>query len=134
MPKPRIRQNFRILKSKVNNYLNDKNVITINDIETEFVKQNLISVNFDDYILKKISLKNMIYSVIISSVCIYMALRLIFAAFIKNAYISKLIGDVFHVIGDQMTLNICFATFVLMGLKLRLIYISSKFFSLNFEI
>ncbi len=130
MPKSRIRQNFRILKSKVDNYLNDKNVISINDIETEFVKQNLISVNFDDYIKKKINLKNMIYSVIISSVCFFMALRLIFAAFIKDAYISRLIGDVLYAIGDQITFNISFAAFVLMGIKVRLIYISSKFFHL----
>jgi hypothetical protein len=134
MPKSRIRQNFRILKSKVDNYLNDKNVISINDIETEFVKQNLISVNFDDYIKKKINLKNMIYSVIISSVCFFMALRLIFAAFIKDTHILKLLADPFHLIGDQMTLNISFAIFVLIGIKLRLIYISSKFFLFNFEI
>ncbi len=134
MPKPRIRENFRLLKLKVNNYLNHKNVITINDIETEFLKQKLISVNFDDYMKKKISLINIIYSVIVSSVCILMALRLIFAAFIKDAYILKLMADPFYLIGDQMTLNICFATFVLMGIKVRLIYISSKFFPFNFEI
>jgi hypothetical protein len=120
MPKPKISKNFRLLKSKVNNYLNDKNVITINDIEKEFLKQNLISVNFDDYIKKKISLKNMIYSVVISSVCIFMALRLIFVVFIKDAYILKLMADPFHLIGDQITLNISFAIFVLMGIKVRL--------------
>jgi hypothetical protein len=134
MPKLRIRENFRFLESKVNNYLNNKNVITINDIEREFLKQNLISVNFDEYILKKINIKNMIYSVIISSVCIFWALRLILAAFIKDTNILKLIGDPFHLIGDQITLNISFAIFVLIGVKIRLIYISSKFFSFNFEI
>jgi hypothetical protein len=134
MLKPRIRENFRLWKSKVNNYLNNKNVIIINDIETEFLKQNLISVNFDDYILKKISLKNMIYSVIISSVCIFWALRLIFAAFIKDTYILKLMADPFYLIGDQITLNLSLAIFVLMAIKVRLIYISSKFFSFNFEI
>jgi hypothetical protein len=51
MSKPRIRENFRLLRSKINNYLNDKNVITINDMETEFLKQNLISVNFDEYMI-----------------------------------------------------------------------------------
>jgi hypothetical protein len=57
MPKPRIRQSFRLWNSKVNNYLNDKNVITINDMETELLKQNLISANFNEYTLKKINLK-----------------------------------------------------------------------------
>jgi hypothetical protein len=63
-----------------------------------------------------------------------MALKLIFAAFIKDAYISRLIGDVLYAIGDQITFNISFAAFVLMGIKVRLIYISSKFFLFNFEI
>jgi len=99
MLKPKIRDNFRLLKSKVNNYLNDKNVITINDIEKEFLKQNLISVNFDDYIKKKIKRKNMIYSVIISSVCIAWVLKLLSAAFIKDTHILKLMADPFHLSG-----------------------------------
>jgi hypothetical protein len=65
----------------------------------------------------------MIYSLIISSVCIFTALRLIFAAFIKDGYFLKLIGDPFHLIGDQMSFNISFAIFVLIGIKVRLIYI-----------
>jgi len=134
MPKPRIRENFRLLKSKVNNYLNDKNVITINDIETEFLKQNLISVNFDDYIKKKIKCKNMIYSVIINSVTLAWALKALSAAFIKDTRILKLMAEPFHLIGDQMTLNITFAIFILIAVKVRLIFNSSKFFSFNFEI
>jgi hypothetical protein len=134
MSKPRIRKNFRLFKSKVNNYLNDKNVIAINDMETQFLKQSLISVNFKEYILKKTKSKNMIYSVIISSACFFMALRLIFAAFTKDAYILKLLADPFHLVGDQMTFNISLTIFVLIGIKVRLIYISSEFFSLNFEI
>jgi hypothetical protein len=134
MPKPRIRENFRLWKSKINNYLNDKKVIIINDLETEFVKQNLISVNFDEYISKKKNRKNIIYSVILSTFCTFWTLKLIYAAFVKDAYILKLIGDPYHSIGDQMISNICFAIFVLIALKVRLIYISSKFFSFNDEI
>ncbi len=57
-------------------------------------------------------------------------LRLILAAFIKDNHILKLMADPFHLIGGQMTLNITFAIFVLIGIKVRLIYISSKFFHL----
>jgi hypothetical protein len=134
MPKLRIRENFRLLKSKVNNYLNEKNVITINDMETEFLKQNLISVNFDEYIKKEIKYINMIYSVIISSVCIYVALKLTFAAFIKDTYILKLMADPLYFTGDQLALNLSLTLFVLFAIKVRLIYISSKFFSFNFDI
>jgi hypothetical protein len=130
MPKPRIRENFRLWKSKVNNYLNNKNVITINDMETEFLKQNLISVNFDDYILKKMSSINMIYSVIISIVVFFLAIRFIFISSMKNSHISKLIGDPFYLTGDQMAFNIGFAIGNIIALKLRLIYISRKFFHL----
>ncbi len=130
MPKPRIRENFRLWKSKVNNYLSNKNVITINDMETELVKQNLISVNFDDYILKKMSLINMIYSVIISIFVFFYAIRFIFMSSIKDTHVLKLIGDPFYLTGDQMALNISFAIGNLIALKFRLIYISRKFFHL----
>jgi hypothetical protein len=51
--------------------------------------------------------------VITISVCIFDALRLIFRAFTKDAYILKLIGDPFYLIGDQMALKISLAIFVL---------------------
>jgi hypothetical protein len=128
MLKPRIRENSLLIKSKINNYLNSDKVITINDIETQFLKEKLISVGFDEYIVNKINNKNMIYSLIITCICGFMALRLLFAAFIKDPYILNLIADPFHLIGDQMTINICFAIFVLIGIKVRLIFILSKFF------
>ncbi len=128
MLKPRIRENSLLIKSKINNYLNSDKVITINDIETQFLKEKLISVGFDEYIVNKINNKNMIYSLIIACICGFMALRLLFAAFIKDPYILNLIADPFHLIGDQMTINICFAIFVLIGIKVRLIFILSKFF------
>ncbi len=120
MPKPRIRENFRLYKSKVNNYLNNKNVITINDMETELLKQNIISVNFDEYIKKKMSLKNMIYSVIISSLNILFALRFLFEGFIEDDYILKLFADPFRSTGDRMASNISFGIVVLIAIKVRL--------------
>jgi hypothetical protein len=128
MPKPRIREYFLLVKSKINIYLNSDKVITINDIEIQFLKENLISVGFDEYIDNKINNKNMTHSLI----CGFMGLRLLFAAFIKDPYILNLIADPFHLIGDQMTINLCFATFVLIGIKVRLIFILSKFFLLRF--
>ena len=127
MPKPKIRENLRLLKSKVNNYLNEKNVITINDMETEFLKQNLISVNFDDYIKKKIKRKNMIYSVVICVICIFTALRLLLGSFVTDPNIWILIGDPFYLVGDRVLINISLAIFVTIGIKLRIVYILRKF-------
>jgi hypothetical protein len=130
MPKPRIRENFRLWKSKVNNYLNNKNVITINDMETELLKQNLISVNFDDYILKKMSLINMIYSGITSIVILFWAIKVIAMSFIKDTHILKLTGNPFYLTEDHMALHISLAIFNIIASKFRLIYISGKFFHL----
>jgi hypothetical protein len=76
------------------------------------------------------SLINMIYSVIISIVVFFLAIRFIFISSMKNSHILKLIGDPFYLTGDQMAFNIGFAIGNLIALKLRLIYISRKFFHL----
>jgi hypothetical protein len=65
----------------------------------------------------------MIYSVIISCFCISWTLKLIFAAFIKDAYILKLIADPHNLTGDQITSNISFAIFVLIAIKVRIFYV-----------
>jgi hypothetical protein len=132
MPKPRIRENFLLMKSKINSYLNSDKVISINDLEIQFLKEKLISVGFDEYIDNKINNKNIIYSLIIVCICGLMALRLSFAAFIKDPYILDLIADPLHLIGDQKTLNLCNAIFVLIGIKVRLIFILGKFLLLRF--
>jgi hypothetical protein len=54
IPKPRICENFLLLKSKVNKYLNSGKVVAINDVEKQFLKQSLISANFNEYINNKI--------------------------------------------------------------------------------
>jgi hypothetical protein len=120
------------MKSKINSYLNSDKVISINDLEIQFLKEKLISVSFDEYIDNKINNKNIIHSLIIVCICGFMALRISFAAFIKDPYILDLIADPFHLIGDQKTINLCFAIFVLIGIKVRLIFILGKFLLLRF--
>ncbi len=70
MPKKGIFKSIRSSKIKVNNYLDNEKVEAINVIETQLLKQKLISVNFEDYIKKKINTKNMMHSIIICIVSI----------------------------------------------------------------
>jgi hypothetical protein len=128
IPKPRIRDNFLLLKSKVNNYLNSGKVVVINDIEKQFLKQNLISANFNEYINNKINNKNMIYSVVVCVICIFMALRLLLGSFVINPNIWILTGDPFYLVGDRALINISLAISVTIGIKARIIYILRKFF------
>ncbi len=127
IPKPRIRDNFLLLKSKVNNYLNSGKVVAINDIEKRFVEQNLISANFSEYINNKINNKNMIYSVIVCVICIFMALRLLLGSFATDPNIWILIVDPFYLVGDRVLINISLAIFVTINIKGRIIYILRKF-------
>ncbi len=128
MPKPRIRQNFLLLKSKINNYLNSGKVVAINDLEKKFLKQSLISANFNEYINNKINNKNMIYSVVVCVICIFMALRLLLGSFVTDPNIWILIVDPFYLVGDRVLINISLAIFVTICIKGRIIYILRKLF------
>jgi hypothetical protein len=75
MHKKRILESIESSKIKINNYLNNEKVTVINDIENEFLKRKLISVNFDDYMKKKINTKNMMHSIIICIIFIFAFLR-----------------------------------------------------------
>jgi len=128
IPKPRIRENFLLLKSKINNYWNSGKVVAINDIEKQLLKQSLISANFNEYINNKINNKNMIYSVVVCVISLFMVLRLLLGSFVRDPNIWILIGDPFYLVGDRVLINISLAIFVTVGIKARIIYILRKFF------
>jgi hypothetical protein len=132
MPKQRIRKKIPRFKSKIDNYLNSDKVITINNIETQAVKQQLICESFDDYINNKINGKNMIYSVIVCIISFIMVLRLLLGAFTTDPNIWILIGDPFYLVGDRVLINISLAIFGTIGIKCRMIFILRKFYSLRF--
>jgi hypothetical protein len=54
--KNKILENIESSKVKINNYFDNEKVVDFNDIETEFRKQKLLSVSFDDYIKNKINI------------------------------------------------------------------------------
>jgi hypothetical protein len=128
IPKPRIRDNFLLLKSKINNYLNSGKVVAINDIEKQLLKHSLISANFNEYINNKINNKNMIYSVVVCVISLFMVLRLLLGSFVRDPNIWILIGDPFYLVGDRVLINISLVIFVTVGIKARIVYISRKFF------
>ncbi len=119
-------------KIKINNYLNNEKVIVINDIEREALKQKLISVSFNDYLKKKINCKNMMYSIMICMICIVGALRLLFGALINDPKILALIADPCYLTGDRVLISITLAAFVVSGVKMRMVYISSKYSIFNY--
>jgi hypothetical protein len=126
MPLKKIRKMIVSSKTKVNNYLNNEKVTVIDDITKQALKRKLISVNLDEYMERKINIKNMMHSVIICMICIIGALRLIFGAFITDPKIWILIADPFYLIGDRVLINITFVLFIIVSIKYRIIYLSSK--------
>jgi hypothetical protein len=75
MHKKRFLESIKSSKIKINNYFNNEKVTVINDIENEVLKRKLISVNFDDYMKKKINTKNMMHSIMICIIFIFAFLR-----------------------------------------------------------
>ncbi len=102
-------------------------MIAINDLEREALKQKFISVSFNDYLKKKIQFKNILHSIMICMICIIGAIRLLFGAFITDPKIWVLIADPFYLIGDRVLINVTLVAFVFAGVKIRMIYISSKY-------
>jgi hypothetical protein len=131
MQKKRILKSIRSSKIKINNYLNDEKVEAINVIETQLLKQKLISVNFEDYMKKKINTKNMMHSIIIGIISIIGCLRLLFGAYTTDPKIWVLIADPFYLIGDRLLISLTFATFVVASVKARMICLSSESKHLN---
>ncbi len=129
MPKKRIFKT--IVSSKINDYFDDEKVQTVNDLEREALKQKLISVNFEDYMENKINTKNMMHSIIIIIICIIGTLRLLFGAFIADPKIWVLIADPFYLIGDRVLISITLVAYIVAGIKIRMICISSKYSIFN---
>jgi hypothetical protein len=126
MHKKRILESIESSKIKINNYLNNEKVTVINDIENEFLKRKLISVNFDDYMKKKINTKNMMHSIIICMICIFGFLRCLLGAYTTDPEIWVLIADPFYLIGDRVLINSTLATVIVICFKIRMICLSSE--------
>jgi hypothetical protein len=126
MPKKGIFKSIRSSKIKVNNYLNNEKVEAINVIEAQLLKRKLISVNFEDYIKKKINTKNMMHSIIICIICIIGVLIILFGAYTTDLKMLALIADPFYLIGDRLLISLTFAAFVVASVKARMICLSSE--------
>ncbi len=70
-----------------------KKVTAINDIANTALKQKLVSVNFDDYMKKKINTKNMMHSIIICMIAIFGTLIMLFDAYTKDPETWVLIAN-----------------------------------------
>jgi len=126
MLKKRILKIILSSKEKINNYLNNDKVIVINDIAKQALNRKLISVNLDEYMERKLNLKNMMHSAIICMICIIISLRLLFGAYTTDPKIWILIADPFYLIGDRVLINVALAVIVIAIVDVRMICLSSK--------
>jgi hypothetical protein len=131
MQKNRILESIESSKIKINNYLNNEKVETIDVIENKFLKRKLISVNFDDYMKKETNTKNMMHSIIICIICIIRFLRMLFGAYTTDPEIWVLIGDPFYLIGDRVLISVTLAALVVISVKARMVCLSSESKHLN---
>ncbi len=127
----RILKSIESLKVKINNYLNNEKVELINDIETQLLKRKLISVNFEDYMKKKINTKNIMHSIIICIISIIGFLRILLGAFTTDPEIWVLIADPLYLIGDRVLLSVLFSVIVLYIVKVRMTFLLSESKHLN---
>jgi hypothetical protein len=131
MHEKRILKSIESSKVKINNYLNNEKVEVINDIETQFLKRKLISVNFEDFMKKKINTKNIMHSIIICIICIIGFLRMVLGAYTTDPEIWVLIADPFYLIGDRVLISVLMAIYFLGSVKVRMTFLLSESKHLN---
>jgi hypothetical protein len=131
MHEKRILKSIESSKVKINNYLNNEKVEVINDIETQFLKRKLISVNFEDFMKKKINTKNMMHSIIICIISIIGFLRMLLGAYTTDPEIWVLIADPFYLIGDRVLISVLFAVILIYIVKIRMTFLLSESKHLN---
>jgi hypothetical protein len=131
MHEKRILKSIESSKVKINNYLNNEKVEVINDIETQFLKRKLISVNFEDFMKKKINTKNMMHSIIICIISIIGFLRILLGAYTTDPEILVLIADPFYLIGDRVLISVLIALYFLASVKARMTFLLSELKHLN---
>jgi hypothetical protein len=131
MHEKRILKSIESSKVKINNYLNNEKVEVINDIETQFLKRKLISVNFEDFMKKKINTKNIMHSIIICIICIIGFLRMVLGAYTTDPKIWVLIADPFYLVGDRVLISVLMAVFFLLSIKARMTLLLSESKHLN---
>jgi hypothetical protein len=111
---------------KVNNYLNNEKITAINDIENTALKRKLISVNFDDYMKKKINTKNMMHSIIICIISIIEVVIMLFGAYTTDPEICVLIAGPFCLIGDRVLINLTLASYVVVSVIIYILEIRAQ--------
>jgi hypothetical protein len=126
MAKKKIQKIIVSSKIKIKNYLNNEKVTVVDDIAKHILKRKLVSVNFDEYMEKKINTKNMMHLIIIIIICMIGALRLLFGAFVTDPKIWVLIADPFYLIGDRVLINVAIIAFIVVSVKIRLICLSCE--------
>ncbi len=134
MHEKRILESIESSKVKINNHLNNEKVEVINDIETQFLKRKLISVNFEDFMKKKINTKNIMHSIIICIICIICIigfLRMVLGAYTTDPEIWVLIADPFYLVGDRVLISVLMAVFFLLSIKARMTLLLSESKHLN---
>jgi hypothetical protein len=62
---PQILHRLISFKEKLNNDLDETNVVLINNIEALLVKEHALIINLDDYMKNKTNRRNFMYSVIV---------------------------------------------------------------------
>ncbi len=131
MHEKRILKSIESSKVKITNYLNNEKVEVINDIETQFLKRKLISVNFEDYMKNNINTKNIMHSIIICIISIIGFLRMLLGAYTTDPEIWVLIADPFYLIGDRVLISVLMAVFFLLSIKARMTFLLSESKHLN---
>jgi hypothetical protein len=101
-------ETFLSIKKKWINSLNDRKVVSVNQIERNFLKYFLIATNYENNLNNELNKKRQFYSIIYCLIMGLIAINFLLAAFITDPEIWILMGDAFYLTGERVFFNILF--------------------------
>jgi len=93
------------IKKTLEEYRQKKNIDSLKEFEAFYLKNFILSVNFEDYLNNRVNPRRRMISIIICIFQTIISTKFLLAGMISNRKLSVLIGDPVQITGDPFLIN-----------------------------
>jgi len=116
------------MKKTLDEYREKKNIDSLKEFETFCLKSFILSVNFEDYLNKRIDSRRRKISIFICIFQTIITFKFLLAGLISNRKLLVFIGDQLHTTGDPLLFNLLLFSGGLCIIFGRVVYIIGESF------